>query len=87
MLGTWAAAEWAVRFGGRYAFGRTQAPSGAAEDLMLAVGGQLRPRRDDQIHGEHRLEPHHADQRAVGLLPPELDAGGELTVEFVKRHV
>jgi hypothetical protein len=33
------------------------------------------------------LNAHHARERAVLLVPPEVDAGGDLVAELLARHV
>jgi hypothetical protein len=41
----------------------------------------------NEIDVVHRLEAHHAGQPAVLLIAPEHDAGGDLAIELVARHV
>src|SRR5215471_17539657 len=41
----------------------------------------------NEIDVEHRLEAHDANQHAVLLKSLELNSGGNLSVELVRRHV
>src|SRR5215207_3784992 len=41
----------------------------------------------DQVHVAHLLDAHHAQERAVVLVAPELHSGRDLGVELVTRHV
>jgi len=41
----------------------------------------------DQLHVANALAPHHADQRAAELVPPEDDPCRDLMLELVCVHV
>jgi hypothetical protein len=57
----------------------------AADAVPLAAEGHIGVA--DQIDVAHRLDSHDADQRAVGLVAPERDPGGDLAIELAQRHV
>src|SRR3712207_8240114 len=56
---------------------------GAADAPSLAAGHDVGVA--DQGDVAHRLDPHDADERAVRLVAPELDARGDLGVELADR--
>ena len=70
-----------------------RSPGRAAESLEQRApdAAPLVARRDvgvaDQVDVVHGLDSHHADQLAVGLVPPELHAGFDLAVELLARHI
>ena len=41
----------------------------------------------DQLDIAHLLNPHHADERAVGLVPPERHSSREFAIQLVRRHI
>src|SRR5439155_22145555 len=57
----------------------------AANPVPLARGEYVSVA--DQINVPYRLDAHDPDQRAFRLVAPETDLGGDLALQFAKRHV
>src|SRR5205823_4632793 len=61
-------------------------PQECAADAVALLGWSD-VRMTDQVDVVHRLDAHHADEFAVRLVAPELDAGGDLALELTPVHV